>query len=86
MHDIICIYNCIRLFFLRLFECNLKLKFSFGKNFLEKILQIGFLDKTESHEFYEIWKQLQASGGCVKLTIDGYMLTLKEEASIQGFF
>jgi hypothetical protein len=30
-------------------------------------------------------KQLQASGGCVKLTIDGYMLTLKEEASIEVF-
>jgi hypothetical protein len=30
-------------------------------------------------------KQLQTSGGCVKLTIDGYMLTLKEEARIEEF-
>jgi hypothetical protein len=31
-------------------------------------------------------KQLQASGGCVKLMIDGNMLTLKEEASIEEFY
>jgi hypothetical protein len=29
---------------------------------------------------------MQASGGCVKLTIDGRMLTLKEEASIEEFY
>jgi hypothetical protein len=32
------------------------------------------------------WKQLQESVGCVKLTIDGNMLTLKEEASIEEFY
>jgi hypothetical protein len=30
-------------------------------------------------------EQLQASGGCVKPTIDRYMITLKEEASIEEF-
>jgi hypothetical protein len=31
-------------------------------------------------------RQLQASGGCVRLTIDGDMLTLKEGASIEEFY
>jgi hypothetical protein len=44
------------------------------------------LDKTECYRILWKLKQLQAPGGCVKLMIYGYMLTLKEEASTEEFY